>query len=56
MSPQSIHRFELERAFGGGRIDFVGTVVEAQDGIGVVSLSEYLINPRPKPGAFKGCL
>ena len=56
LAPQAIHRFELERAFGGGRIDFLGTVIQEKDGIGVVSVTEYTINPRPKPGAFKGCL
>ncbi len=56
LSPSSVHLYELERAFGGGRIDFVGTVLKQSDGIDVVSLSEYSISPRPKAGAFKGCL
>ena len=56
LAPNKVHSFELERAFGGGRIDLVGTVVTNRDGIAELNVTEYTINPRPKPGAFKGCL
>ncbi len=56
LSSSSVAQYELERAFGGGRIDLVGTVREASDGIAVLDVSEYTITARPKPGAFKGCL
>ncbi len=56
LSPAKVARYELERAFGGGRIDLVGTVAKDADGVPVLDVSEYSISARPKPGAFKGCL
>ena len=59
LAPKKVHTYELEKAFGGGSIDFQGVVVEAKDkkdGVPVVEVKEYSITPRPKPGAFKGCL
>jgi hypothetical protein len=55
---KKVARWQLERAFGGGSIDFTGTTlkVEPKTEIATVVVSEFSITPRPKPGAFKGCL
>lgn len=49
---------DLERAYGGGSIDITGKVsrVDAKDKVAEVQVSELRVTPRPKPGAFKGCL
>jgi hypothetical protein len=49
---------DLERAFGGGAIDITGVVklVDKKDGVPVVEVTDFRITPKPKPGAFKGCL
>lgn len=48
---------ELERAYGGGSVDLTGRIVKIQkDQIAEVSVSELRVTPKPKPGAFKGCL
>lgn len=58
LEKKSIRTSELERAFGGGSIDVTGTVkrVDAKDKVAVVEVTEFRITPKPKPGAFKGCL
>ncbi len=58
LSEKKVHRWQLERAFGGGSIDFSGetTRVDPKTEIATVSVAEYSITPKPKPGAFKGCL
>ena len=56
LAPKKVHRYELESAFGGGSIDFSGTVVAVNSGIPEVEVKDYSVNRRPKPGAFKGCL
>jgi hypothetical protein len=55
---KKVARWQLERAFGGGSIDFTGTTlkVEPKTEIATVVVTEFSITPRPKPGAFKGCL
>lgn len=58
ISPKKVFRWELERAFGGGSIDFTGRTVKVdpKDEVATVEVAEFSITPRPKPGAFKGCL
>jgi hypothetical protein len=58
LEPKKVARWQLERAFGGGSIDFTGTTVkvEPKTEIATVTVTEFSITPRPKPGAFKGCL
>jgi len=51
----SIYRFQLEQGFGGS-MDIFGMVVGVRDGLPVIKPEEYSITPKPKPGAFKGCL
>ena len=55
-SNKKIYLFEMEKAFGGGRIDLNGTVTDVINGIPVVETKEYSIVPKPKAGNFKGCL
>lgn len=55
-SNKKVYLFEMEKAFGGGRIDLNGTVVDIVNGIPVVETKEYSIVPKPKAGNFKGCL
>jgi len=48
---------DLERAFGGGSVDITGKVKRVEkDKVAVVEVSELRVTPKPKPGAFKGCL
>lgn len=49
---------ELERAYGGGSVDITGKVksVDKKDKVATVEVTEYRVTPKPKPGAFKGCL
>jgi hypothetical protein len=58
ISSKKVARWQLERAFGGGSIDFTGTAVKVdpKTAIATVDVSEFTITPKPKPGAFKGCL
>jgi hypothetical protein len=58
LSRKAVHRFELEKAFGGGSIDFTGTVVavDPKSGVATVDVEEYSVTARPKAGGFKGCL
>ncbi len=58
LSSKKLARWQLERAFGGGSIDFSGTAVrtDPKTAIATVNVTEFTITPRPKPGAFKGCL
>lgn len=53
-----VHRWQLEGAFGGGSIDFVGKVkkADAKAGVVAVEVEELSVTPKPKAGAFKGCL
>jgi hypothetical protein len=58
ISPKKVFRWQLERAFGGGSIDFTGETVKVdpKSEVATVEVAEFSITPRPKPGAFKGCL
>lgn len=58
LSTKKVFRYQLERAFGGGSIDFSGRVVKVDDksGIGVVDVKDYSIQKKPKPGASKACM
>ncbi|MEW5847443.1 MAG: hypothetical protein AB2A00_01470 [Myxococcota bacterium] len=58
ISSRKVFRFELEKAFGGGSIDFTGKVVklDKKTGVATVDVEEYTVARKPKPGAFKGCL
>lgn len=58
LDPKSVRTSDLERAYGGGSIDVTGKVVrvEGPDNVGVVQVSEIRVTPKPKAGAFKGCL
>ncbi len=55
---KKVRTSDLERAFGGGSVDVTGKVkrVDAKDKVTVVEVSELRVTPKPKPGAFKGCL
>ena len=55
IDPAAIHMFELEHGFGGS-IDIYGEVKGTLAGLPVITPEEYSITPKPKPGAFKGCL
>jgi hypothetical protein len=54
----TIRLFDLESAFAGGSVDLTGVVksVDSKDGVPLLAVIEYRVTPRPKPGAFKGCL
>lgn len=54
-SNKSIFQFQLEMGFGGS-IDLDGVVTNTEAGFPVLQLKEFTITPKPKPGAFKGCL
>ena len=58
LEKKSIRTSELERAFGGGSIDLTGKVkgVDKKDKVATVVVTEFRVTPKPKPGAFKGCL
>lgn len=58
ISQKKVSRWQLERAFGGGSIDFTGETVKVdpKNEVATVEVGEFSITPRPKPGAFKGCL
>lgn len=58
LDTKTIRTSALERAFAGGSVDVTGKVkaVDKKTGIATVQVSEYRVTPRPKPGAFKGCL
>lgn len=58
LDAKTIRTSALERAFAGGSVDVTGKVktVDKKTGIATVQVSEYRVTPRPKPGAFKGCL
>lgn len=58
LSDKTIRTSELERAVGGGSLDVTGVVktIDKKDGIPLVEVKEYRVVPKPKPGAFKGCL
>ncbi len=58
LEKKGIRTSELERAFGGGSIDLTGKVknVDQKDKVPLVVVSEFRVTPKPKPGAFKGCL
>ena len=58
VAPKKIRKFEMEKAYGGGSVDFTAkvTTVNKKDGIPTVEVSEYTVNPKPKAGGFKGCL
>jgi hypothetical protein len=57
ISRKKVRRFELEQAFGGGSIDFAGKVKAVDKaGVATVDVEEYTLTPKPKAGAFKGCL
>lgn len=55
---KSMRLSELERAYGGGSVDLTGKVkaVDKKSQVAVVEVTEYRVTPKPKPGAFKGCL
>jgi len=57
LSPKTVRVSDLERAFGGGAVDVTG-VVKSSDkgGVALVEVKELRVTPKPKAGAFKGCL
>lgn len=58
LSAKKVFVYQLESAFGGGSIDFTGTEVKVDPTteVSLVDVEEYSVSPKPKPGAFKGCL
>ncbi len=56
ISTKNVYRYELEKAAGGGSIDFEGTVAGVKGVVATVDVEEYSVTARPKAGAFKGCL
>lgn len=57
ISSKAVFRYELEKAFGGGSIDLSGVVKKIDKGaVATIDVEEYTVNPKPKAGAFKGCL
>jgi hypothetical protein len=54
---QKVRVSDLERAFGGGSVDITGKVTSlGKDKVAVVAVEALRVTPKPKPGAFKGCL
>lgn len=56
LSKKAVFRYELEKAYGGGSIDFSGKVAKVEKAIATVDVEEYSVSPKPKAGSFKGCL
>lgn len=58
LDKKTIRTSDLERAFGGGSLDVTGTVnaVDKKTGVATVKVTEFRVTPKPKAGAFKGCL
>lgn len=56
ISGAKVYHFELARAFAGGSIDFSGVIKSENEELVEVEVNEYSVTPKPKPGAFKGCL
>lgn len=58
MDKKGMRTSELERAYGGGSVDITGKVksLDKKDKVALVEVTEYRVTPKPKPGAFKGCL
>lgn len=58
LAARQVPRWRLERAFGGGSIDFTGesVKVDPRTEVTTVKVAEFSITPKPKPGGFKGCL
>lgn len=58
LDKKSIRTSDLERAYGGGSLDVTGTVktVDKKSGVVTVQVTEFRVTPKPKAGAFKGCL
>lgn len=58
LSKKTVRQSDLDRAYGGGSIDVTGVVkaIDKKDQVPVVEVSEYRVTPKPKAGAFKGCL
>jgi hypothetical protein len=56
ISTKAVFRYELEKAYGGGSIDFSGKVAKVEKAIATVDVEEYSVTAKPKAGSFKGCL
>lgn len=58
LDAKTIRTSALERAYAGGSVDVTGKVksVDKKTGLATVQVTEYRITPKPKAGAFKGCL
>lgn len=58
LSSKKVFLYQLEGAFGGGSIDFTGTEVrvDPKTEVALVDVEDFSVSPKPKPGAFKGCL
>lgn len=58
LDTKKVRRFELEKAFAGGSIDFAAVVkkVDGKSGVAQVVVDDYSVTAKPKAGAFKGCL
>ena len=57
VSAKAVYRYELEKAFGGGSVDLSGVVAKVdKSGVATLDVEDYTVNPKPKAGAFKGCL
>ncbi len=54
-SKDGVYYSDLLEGFGGS-LDGTGVIVGEKDGIPVVKFEEFEIEPKPKPGFFKGCL
>jgi len=52
---KGVHAYEMEQGFKGA-MDISGTIIGQRGGIPVIKPEEYTIRPKPKAGAFKGCL
>jgi len=58
LSPKKVFLYQLESAYGGGSIDFTGkeVKVDPRTDVALVDVEEFSVSPKPKAGAFKGCL
>lgn len=57
LDKKKVRRSELEKAFGGGSLDFTGKVASVdKNGIASVVVDAHTVTPKPKAGSFKGCL
>jgi hypothetical protein len=57
LDKKQVRTSALEKAFGGGSVDFSGKVLRLEkSGVALVSVEEISVTPKPKAGSSKACL